>query len=471
MIKYIKLFLIFIIFTSVNTIKTLAADVDLIVSPIKYEIELNPGGSITKTAKLINKSNNPMIIYTGVSDFMSNDTSGNPVFVRKSELVNPNQELASWITINTNTINLNALEEKDVEFTINVPLDATPGGHYGAVFFKNYGENSINSGGQVKINVDYGVLLLINVDGEIIDNGKPGEPNINPGTSSGGGNIGYTLGGLKIDDCTLGDLTKSNIDGKCIDDFGLGNIIDDIIGSGSTDNNDNLKGNNDGNGIIDLDFNIGFEIPFSNEGNTHIKPTGKITLVDENGNNIKGVGKEIIKNDMGTIMGEKIVDYIPVNDNGGNVLPETTRIFKSEWRGFPYEDYDENGKKIIKYWTPSEYYTNKNIESKTFLFPWERINEKLENKKVTAIIELAYKNHEGENIEFNSAKDFYVDYKTEYIGYNPYFFIGLILTLGILWFILFILKRKRKKKCENCGKYIKKDMKICPYCGEKQKKK
>lgn len=471
MIKYIKLFLIFIIFTSVNTIKTLAADVDLIVSPIKYEIELNPWWSITKTAKLINKSNNPMIIYTWVSDFMSNDTSWNPVFVRKSELVNPNQELASWITINTNTINLNALEEKDVEFTINVPLDATPWWHYWAVFFKNYWENSINSWWQVKINVDYGVLLLINVDWEIIDNWKPWEPNINPWTSSGWWNIWYTLWWLKIDDCTLWDLTKSNIDWKCIDDFWLWNIIDDIIWSWSTDNNDNLKWNNDWNWIIDLDFNIWFEIPFSNEWNTHIKPTWKITLVDENWNNIKWVGKEIIKNDMWTIMWEKIVDYIPVNDNWWNVLPETTRIFKSEWRWFPYEDYDENGKKIIKYWTPSEYYTNKNIESKTFLFPWERINEKLENKKVTAIIELAYKNHEWENIEFNSAKDFYVDYKTEYIWYNPYFFIWLILTLWILWFILFILKRKRKKKCENCWKYIKKDMKICPYCWEKQKKK
>ncbi|NVP17544.1 DUF916 domain-containing protein [Candidatus Gracilibacteria bacterium] len=483
--KYLKLIMVFVLFISFYNTKTSAVDVDLIVSPIKYELQLNPGATTTRTAKLINKSSNPMILHTGVSDFMSNDTTGNPVFVRKSELVNPDQELASWISISTNTISLAALEEKDIEFTINVPVDATPGGHYGAVFFKNYGEDNVNAGGQVKINVDYGVLLLITVDGDVIDNGNPGEPNINPGSSSGG-STSYAGGGIKIDSCPLGDFTKSNIDGKCIDDFGLGNIIDNLVGTGSTnDNNDNEgnsgegnsgegnsgEGNNNGSGSTDLDFNIEFEIPFNNEGNTHIKPDGKITLVDENGEIIKGVGKELIKNEVGTTIGEKIVDYIPINDNGGNVLPNTTRIFKSEWKGFPYEDYDEAGKKIIKYWTPSEYYTKKNIESKTFLFPWQRVNEKLEQKKVNAIIELAYKNYKGEEIEFNSAKDFYVDYKTEYVGYNPYFFLGLILSLGLLWFILFIIKKKRKKKCDNCGKYIKKDMKICPYCGEKQKEK
>jgi hypothetical protein len=31
-------------------------------------------------------------------------------------------------------------------------------------------------------------------------------------------------------------------------------------------------------------------------------------------------------------MGEKIVDYIPINDNKGNVLPNTQRIFSVKWQ-------------------------------------------------------------------------------------------------------------------------------------------
>jgi hypothetical protein len=63
MLKYFKLILIITLFLSLFNI-TKAADIDLIVSPIKYEIQANPGTTITRTAKLINKSNNPMIIHT-----------------------------------------------------------------------------------------------------------------------------------------------------------------------------------------------------------------------------------------------------------------------------------------------------------------------------------------------------------------------------------------------------------------------
>ncbi|MDD2907687.1 MAG: hypothetical protein PHH98_03525 [Candidatus Gracilibacteria bacterium] len=462
--KYLSL-LIFISIVSSFINNVFAANVDLVVSPIKYEITGAPGESITKTATLINKTNDTLLIHTGKSDFISNDTSGNPVFVRKSEIVYNDQELANWININLNDFYIAGKEEKDIEFTINIPTDATPGGHYGAIFFKNNGKENSSGGGQIKLNIDYGVLLLVTVDGEIIDNGTPGEPIINNGNAT----TGPASGGIQRDSCPFGDLTNSNIDGKCIDDFGLGNIINDIKGENS---NTGTGSNTSGTGSNDKeDFVIDFGIPFNNDGNTHIKPTGKITLVDENGNPIKGVGKEIILNDEGAVIGEKIVDYLPINDNGGNILPNTQRIFESEWKGFPYEAYDENGKKIIKYWSPSDYYSRKNIEDKKFIFPWQRINENVEQKQIKALIELAYKNYKGEEIKFNSAKEFSVDYIVKSVGINPYFVIGFIFSLGIFWFFFIIWRRKTKKKCHNCKKRIDKDMKICPYCGEKQKDK
>jgi hypothetical protein len=35
-----------------------------------------------------------------------------------------------------------------------------------------------------------------------------------------------------------------------------------------------------------------FQTTFENSGNIHLKPTGKITLVDEDGKTLKNVGKE-----------------------------------------------------------------------------------------------------------------------------------------------------------------------------------
>jgi len=103
--KYLNIILLFSILLWTNNI-TYAGNIDLIVSPIKYEIDAQPGETVIKTAKLINKSNDALIIHTWKSDFVSNDTTWNPTFVRKSELVNPDQELASWININTENFNI-----------------------------------------------------------------------------------------------------------------------------------------------------------------------------------------------------------------------------------------------------------------------------------------------------------------------------------------------------------------------------
>lgn len=505
--KYLSILVILSIVLNIfNIVK--AADVDLVVSPIKYEIQANPGATIIKTAKLINKTWDAMLIRTWKSDFVSNDNSWNPSFVRKSELVNPDQELASWITINTDSFNIWANEEKDIEFTIHVPVDATPGWHYWAVFFKNFWADNVSTWWQISINIDYWVLLLVNVDWEVIDDGEPGDPIIT--NTSGGWGYSWTeylKDNPKIDKCPLWDLTSSNIDWKCIDDFWLWNIIDDLIwndtwswetdqnntdetentdnqvnenntdeteNTNNQNNEDNSNTNNnweDTNSETEEEFSIEFGIPFKNDWNTHIKPDWKIKLLDEDGNEIKWVWKELIKNEQWTIIWEQIVDYLPINDNWWNVLPDTERVFISQWKWFPYEAYDENWTKIIKYWTPSEYYSKKNIEERTYLYPWERINEKLEQKKIQAVIEMAYENYKWENVEFNSAKDFYVDYTTKYIWFNPYFFISLIFWFWVFWFIFIILRRKNKVKCENCKKCIKKDMKICPYCGAKQKEK
>lgn len=89
------------------------------------------------------------------------------------------------------------------------------------------------------------------------------------------------------------------------------------------------------------DFNVTFHIPFQNGGNTHIKPEGKIILTDETNKPFEKIGKEIIKDENGSVIGEKIVDYLPLNDQGGNILPNTTREFNIDWIGFPYKSYDD----------------------------------------------------------------------------------------------------------------------------------
>jgi hypothetical protein len=192
-------------------------------------------------------------------------------------------------------------------------------------------------------------------------------------------------------------------------------------------------------------------------------------LYDENDNLIKWVWTENILSENWTIIWEKIVDYLPINQELWNVLPNSQRVFHQKWKWFPYESHDDDWKIVIKYWSPSDYYSERSKISVSRIYLWERINTKLEFKKIRADTYLNYTQSDWKLVEFDSSKDFYIKYKYEYIWFNPYFFICLALALLIIWFF-WLLLLLRKKKCPKCKKRINKDMKICPYCWTKLKK-
>lgn len=445
-----------------------SANINMTVSPIKYEIEAFTGTTITKTAKLYNYSSNTYAIELGKSDFTAGNKDGKPRFVtRRSELVFPDQQLSTWITINSDDFIIGPNEEKEITFTIDIPWDATPGGHYGAVFFKKHNstDTNINSASNIGVNIDYGVLILVNVDGEIVTDAEVDDIIVH----WDGGWWGGWASSTPLDSCPLWDFSYSNYDGKCYDNPFQNEITDKETPSWSGSNTP-IEDETDKENEENKEFDITFEVPFINKWNTHLKPEWEIKLIDEDGKQIGWVGKKVIADDNGIIIGEEIVDYLPINDIGWNVLPNSQRDFQSQWKGFPYEAYDESGNRIIKYWSPSEYYTLQNQQKQWFVMFWERVLERKNTEKITAEFSIKYKDKDGEDIQFNSAKEFDIEYTEKYIGLNYYVCIPLwILTAGLFIFFLIVLKRRRK--CPNCKETVKKKMKVCPYCGEKLKKK
>ena len=447
------------------------AAIDLNVVPIKYEITAQTWSTIIRPATLINNGPETFTMYTGKSDFVANWNDGTPRFVRYSELVHPDQQLSSWITIDTDSFIIGPGESKTVNFTINIPADATPGGHYGAVFFKNNNSETSTSG-NIGINVDYGILILLDVDGEKITDGQVWEPVINIwgwggwnssswwGWSGQSWNDSLNTWSIPIDNCPFGDLSPSNIDGTCIGR----NLFIPFTGDTTEGINNSSDNNNN------KDFEIIFELPFENTWNTHIKPEWSIVLIDEDGKEIKQIGRKIITNDNGAVIGEEIVDFIPLNDNGWSALPNTTRVFTWEWKWFPYKEYDDSWEQVLKYWDPGEYYTKENIEEKQFLQIWERVCEKRDHKKIKALINFSYSDENWEEVEFNSAKEFEIEYTEQYIGINPFVVIPFILfwiLFGLLWWFLIIFKRTRM--CKKCDTEVRKNWDICPNCNKKLK--
>ncbi len=447
---FIKFLFFLLIFFSIYSLWN--ANINFTVSPIRYEIEASTWSTIIKKALLFNRTDSTIIIKTWVSDFEAKNNSWEPIFIKKSWTESTWQELANWININQESFEIWPKEKKEIEFAIEVPDNATPWWHYWAVFFKdNNSWNNLNW--QIKINVDYWVLLLVNVDWEIIIDWETEDTNIIV-NSWGWGWYGENI----KDNCEYFDFTSSSFDNKCFDN------LNDIVWL-ITDPEDEIDEEDIDLNSADEDFSIDFEIPFDNNWNTHIKPTGKITLIDEDWNEIKWIWKESILNEDWAIIWENIVDYLPVNDIWWNVLPGTSRTFESEWKWFPYKKLDWT----FGYWTPEEYYTKKNNEENKYLMPWERFNTRICDEIIKVITEMSYIDENWEEVKFNSAQDLNIKYKETYVWLNPYALVCIWFIFIILW-LLWLLFKKKKHKCRKCWKKINKDMKICPYCWKKQKK-
>lgn len=414
--------------------KTIFANIDISVSPVKYELEFNPWETINKTIKLFNNTNVKQNIFINTKNAISMQSWWQPLFVESIE--NPELYLASWITPSVTDIEIDPLEIKDIPITINIPSNAAPGWHYAAVFF-NVKENE---DWQISLKKRIWVLVLLKVPWNV--------------------NASWSIDNIYINSNTINNENKiNNNKGENQNNDFLNNLLNffnyDIkIKWNKNSDNDN--------------FNVDFIIDFSNKWNIHIKPTWKIIITDEKWEKLKNIWKETVKDKNWVVIWEKIVDYIPINDEEWNVLPNTKRVFEQNWKWFAYKTNNENDEEVIDFNSPWEFFSKKNIDS---LFPWEKACTKNVEKTFNAKFDLFYMDPNWNKVSFSPNKDFNINYYESCKTIKWSFIIfwsQILLIIIILWLFLFLFRRK---KCPKCKKVIKKDMKICPYCSYDLKKK
>ena len=142
----------------------------LTISPPVMELESNSGQKIDEIIKLFNETDSQVVVFPTLANFKAVGEEGQAGFLEPTEITN--DSLAAWIEIDKGPIQLAKGERKEIPFTINVPLGAEPGGHYGAIFFGTQpsqlaeGRTVIGVAGQI------GSLVLLRVAGEIREEGQ-----------------------------------------------------------------------------------------------------------------------------------------------------------------------------------------------------------------------------------------------------------------------------------------------------------
>jgi hypothetical protein len=110
--------------------------IPLMVMPARQEIEVDPGEQKVITLNFYNQSDDPVTGFFKTADFIVDDNKGTPRLFENPEDAPTKYAASNWFTLFYDRASLPAHDKVSLQTTINVPLDANPGGRYVAVYFE-----------------------------------------------------------------------------------------------------------------------------------------------------------------------------------------------------------------------------------------------------------------------------------------------------------------------------------------------
>lgn len=182
----------------------------LTISPVKVEVTGEAGQTLRGELELLNEQAEQKVFFSSFENFEPSGDTGSPKFVGGGT------GLATWLATETSVTAVPG-ETVKVPYTITIPADAEAGGYFAAIFWGEQ-DPSVSKAGDVAIGGKLGVLILLRVAGDIVE-----EAGITDFAAADGSRfhtgtpIGFTYrfsnsGGDRV--VPLGDITISNVFGS-----------------------------------------------------------------------------------------------------------------------------------------------------------------------------------------------------------------------------------------------------------------
>ncbi len=137
----------------------------LSISPPLVDVKADPGKSVTVSIKVTNISSGDLLIKNQINDFGAKNESGEPNIIFDDNQTT-SYSLRNWVSAPAPFV-LGANQSKNVDFVINVPGDAEPGGHYAVFRFTGKAPELEDSG--VALSASIGSLVLLKVSGTVAE--------------------------------------------------------------------------------------------------------------------------------------------------------------------------------------------------------------------------------------------------------------------------------------------------------------
>lgn len=135
------------------------------VSPVRSDIEVQPGSRKVVQVTVTNLSNAPITLKPIENDFVSGDERGTPALILDADKFAPTHSLKRFMTPLTD-VTIPANKGKTIDVVITVPAGTQAGGYFGAIRFA---PTAPDGGGQVNLSGSVASLMLLTVPGDTVE--------------------------------------------------------------------------------------------------------------------------------------------------------------------------------------------------------------------------------------------------------------------------------------------------------------
>lgn len=135
------------------------------VTPVRSDIEVNPGERTTVETSVTNLTDAPITIRPIENDFIAGDERGTPALILDADQSAPTHSLKKFMQPLSDVV-IPAKSTKRIDVVIDVPKDAQAGGYFGAVRFAPAVAEGDN---QVNLSASVASLILLTVSGPVTE--------------------------------------------------------------------------------------------------------------------------------------------------------------------------------------------------------------------------------------------------------------------------------------------------------------
>jgi hypothetical protein len=136
------------------------------IAPPVMSLTVNPGQTTSVQIYLRDISKSNLVVTSQVNDFVAAGEDGTPKILLNNDENNP-YSIKGWVG-SLPSLTLIPRQIKPMTVTINVPKNASPGGHYGVIRFTATPPELQGTG--VSLSASLGALVLLTVNGKISEN-------------------------------------------------------------------------------------------------------------------------------------------------------------------------------------------------------------------------------------------------------------------------------------------------------------